>query len=158
MRSRRDFLKISGLGVAGATIAGSAITKVAKAAEKKDKIKNNDVEGQERTPTYCEVCFWKCAGWVVKNKDGEIQKIIGNDEDQHSRGRFCPRGTGGIGQYYDEDRLKKPMIRRGEPGNQKFEEVSWNEAFDFISKKLQVVSKKYGPETLALFSHMALLP
>ncbi|MCK7535192.1 MAG: hypothetical protein MZV63_31510 [Marinilabiliales bacterium] len=23
-------------------------------------------------------------------------------------GRFCPRGTGGVGMYHDEDRLKHP--------------------------------------------------
>ncbi|MCF7843095.1 MAG: hypothetical protein K9N11_09645, partial [Lentisphaeria bacterium] len=48
----------------------------------------------KRTPTYCEVCFWKCAGWVHHNEDGKIWKITGNEEDPHCNGRFCPRGTG----------------------------------------------------------------
>ena len=65
----------------------------------------------KRTPTYCEVCFWKCAGWVYKKSEGKIWKIVGNDEDQHCNGRFCPRGTGGVGMYYDEDRLKTPLIQ-----------------------------------------------
>ncbi len=57
--------------------------------------------GIKRTPTYCEVCFWKCAGWVYTNDQGDIWKIIGNEDDPHSMGRMCPRGTGGIGMYTD---------------------------------------------------------
>jgi thiosulfate reductase/polysulfide reductase chain A len=152
--TRREFIKISGLGAAGLAVAGSAIGQIAKAKAEENSGNKDAVDGLERTPTYCEVCFWKCAGWVYKDDQGEIQKIIGNDEDQHSMGRFCPRGTGGVGMYHDEDRLKKPMIReKGEGGEAVFREVEWKEAFDYIAKKLKMISRKYGPETLALFSH-----
>ena len=40
-----------------------------------------------------------------------------------------PRGTGGVGMYYDNDRLKNPLIRVDERGEQSFKEVSWDEAF-----------------------------
>ena len=106
-----------------------------------------------RTPTYCEVCFWKCAGWVYKNEKGDIWKIIGNDEDQHCNGRFCPRGTGGVGMYYDEDRLKKPLIRTESDGRQSFREASWDEALDFIAVKLTKIAEEHGPECVALFTH-----
>ncbi len=89
----------------------------------------------KRTPTYCEVCFWKCAGWVYKNDQGAIQKITGNAEDMNCNGRFCPRGTGGVGMYYDEDRLKTPLIRTEERGKQSFREATWDEAFDYIFRK-----------------------
>lgn len=107
----------------------------------------------KRTPTYCEVCFWKCAGWVYKNSEGKIWKIIGNDEDQHSNGRFCPRGTGGVGMYYDEDRLKTPLIRIEERGKQVFREASWDEAYEYIASKMKDIASKYGPESMALFTH-----
>lgn len=106
-----------------------------------------------RTPTYCEVCFWKCAGWVYKDENGRIKKIIGNNDDPNCNGRFCPRGTGGVGMYNDEDRLKTPLIRTEERGEQTFREASWDEAFDYIAAKLQKVKKEHGPESLALFSH-----
>ena len=89
----------------------------------------------KRTPTYCEVCFWKCAGWVYKTPEGKIWKIVGNDEDQHCNGRFCPRGTGGVGMYYDEDRLKTPLIRVEERGRQVFREATWDEALEYIACK-----------------------
>ena len=46
----------------------------------------------------------------IEGRKGNIKKIIGNNEDLHCNGRFCPRGTGGAGMYYDEDRLQTPLI------------------------------------------------
>jgi thiosulfate reductase/polysulfide reductase chain A len=106
-----------------------------------------------KTPTYCEVCFWKCAGWVVKDENDEIWKIEGHADDPHCNGRLCPRGTGGVGMYHDEDRLKTPMIRVEENGQQVFKKVSWQEALGVIAEKMKAISDKYGPESMALFTH-----
>jgi thiosulfate reductase/polysulfide reductase chain A len=151
MASRRQFIRITSLG-AGALLAGSGAYKLI------SEFSNSAEEGKvavdlTRTPTYCEVCFWKCAGWVYKTPEGRIWKIIGNDDDQHCNGRFCPRGTGGIGMYYDEDRLRTPLIRVEERGKQVFREASWDEALEHIAKKMKEIASKYGPEAMALFTH-----
>lgn len=151
MSSRRDFLRISGLGLGGLAIAGNAAIKVV--ADSLTSKGTLSYRSLMRTPTYCEVCFWKCAGWVYKNERGDIQKIIGNDEDLNCNGRFCPRGTGGVGMYYDEDRLKTPLIREGERGSQYFREASWDEALQYVADKMQKIAKEHGPECVALFNH-----
>ena len=151
MTSRRDFIKISAIG-AGVLVLTKGTFGAGKLLSSPDEAKKLKVD-LKRTPTYCEVCFWKCAGWVYKTSEGKIWKIIGNEEDQHCNGRFCPRGTGGVGMYYDEDRLKTPLIRVKERGKQVFREVSWDEALDYISVKMKEISSKYGPESLALFTH-----
>jgi len=110
-------------------------------------------ESMRRTPTYCEVCFWKCAGWIHKDDRGEVWKITGNQGDLHSNGRFCPRGTGGVGMYTDEDRLRTPLIRTEERGKQVFREATWEEALNYIADKLKKISADEGPECTALFSH-----
>lgn len=147
--NRRDFIKISSAGAGGLLMAGPAF-----------KMMNQDKSGApvdelkvERTATYCEVCFWKCAGWVYKNEKGDIWKVVGNDDDPLCNGRLCPRGTGGIGMYHDEDRLKTPLIRRERDGKQVYEEASWNQAFDYIAKKMEKIKEKHGPESVALFNH-----
>lgn len=151
MTNRREFIKIAGLGLTGLALGNPAL-----------KALNNTFFGGNAgpsapnlslTPTYCEVCFWKCAGWVHKNEEGRIWKITGNDEDQHSNGRFCPRGTGGIGMYYDEDRLKTPLIRTEERGKQTFREASWDEALDYVAEKMKMIGEKYGNECIALLTH-----
>lgn len=151
MTSRRQFIKISALGAGGLLAAGGAFGFI-KNALSEDETKK-DFTNVLRTPTYCEICFWKCAGWVYKKEDGKLWKIIGNDEDQHSNGRFCPRGTGGVGMYYDKDRLKTPLIRVEKDGKQTYREASWDEALDLIAEKMKKLVNKYGPECMALFTH-----
>ncbi len=147
MTSRRDFIKISALVTGGMLIAGPRVAKSLTGTVFKLP------SDFKITPTYCEVCFWKCAGWVHKNEKGDIQKVVGNDIDPACHGRLCPRGTGGIGMYYDQDRLKTPLLRVERDGKQTFEEVSWEKAFDFIAEKLLKVKAEHGPECTALFTH-----
>ena len=150
MAKRRDFIKVSALSLGAASVGLPVIKSFAKLDESRipDKFASF-----RRTPTYCEVCFWKCAGWIYKNDQGHIWKIVGNDEDLHCNGRFCPRGTGGVGMYTDEDRLKTPLIRVENGGQQTFREASWDEALDLVARRLKEVAAKHGPECTALFTH-----
>ena len=104
------------------------------------------------TPTVCDMCFWKCAGHVYK-EDDELWKITGNDDDLHSGGRLCTRGTGGPGAYLDPDRLKTPLMRKTVDGRQTFVPVSWDEALDFIAGKMTSIAKEHGPEKLVMLNH-----
>lgn len=149
MASRRDFIKISGLGLLGLGIGGGAWGVLRASTAWEDLI----AEGIRFSPTYCEVCFWKCAGWVYKNEKGVIQKVVGNDDDPHCNGRLCTRGTGGVGMYHDPDRLTTPLIRVTENGKQTFRKASWDEALNWIADKMKQTKEKYGPESIALFSH-----
>jgi thiosulfate reductase/polysulfide reductase chain A len=109
--------------------------------------------GGRRVPTYCEVCFWKCAGWSHILENGYIQKITGNADDPQCNGRLCPRGTGGVGMFSDPDRLKTPLIRVTKGGEQTYREASWDEALNYIAKKMKAIAEKDGPESMALFNH-----
>ena len=90
--SRRKFLKISGAAV-GAAAGGAAANALI-------RNQNASAFGIQKIPTFCDICFWKC-GAIAYVKDGELWKIEGNPLDPLSRGRLCPRGTGGIGAHYD---------------------------------------------------------
>ncbi|MCF6365473.1 MAG: molybdopterin-dependent oxidoreductase [Bacteroidales bacterium] len=150
--TRRDFIKISSMGVGGLALSASPVLGWVPGFLKIDDVIPDDSK-VKRTPTYCEICFWKCAGWTYTDEKGKILKIVGNDDDQHSNGRFCPRGTGGVGMYNDEDRLKTPLIREEKDGKQYFREASWDEALDLISKRLTEIGEEYTRECIALFTH-----
>lgn len=147
--SRRRFLQISGATIATAAVLTSSAKTIFKGSEKINKEK---VKGIKKIPTYCDLCFWKC-GAIAYVKDGELWKVEGNPLDPLSNGRLCPRGTGGVGAHRDPERLKRPLIRRSERGEEKWVEVTWNEAFDFITEKMNKIKSTYGPESIALFSH-----
>jgi thiosulfate reductase/polysulfide reductase chain A len=146
--TRRQFIKISGLGAGSLALATPTFNLLSGKQKPQDDIKS------KRYPNYCEICFWNCAGWVYTNEEGKIWKIIGHDDDPNSNGRFCPRGTGGVGSYYDDDRLKTPLIRyTKEDGSQDYREATWDEALDLIATKVSEIKNKYGAESIALFNH-----
>ena len=143
---RREFIKVSTLLGAGATVSPAFLLGGCAA---KPLPGTGTVTS---TPTICDMCFWKCAGNVYQ-ENGELWKITGNADDLHSGGRLCTRGTGGQGAYTDPDRLKKPLMRMTVDGKQTFEEVSWDEALDYIAGKMQSIADSVGPERVVMLNH-----
>jgi thiosulfate reductase/polysulfide reductase chain A len=144
--SRRKFLKIGGTSMALAAAAGGTLGKAAEIA------KREAVKGVKKIPTFCDICFWKC-GAIAYVEDGRLWKVEGNPLDPLSRGRLCPRGTGGVGAHYDPDRLKTPLLRKSVRGKEEWVQVTWDEAFTYIADKMKKIKADYGPEAMALFSH-----
>ncbi len=144
--SRRDFLKQSFMG-AGA-IAATDYTYVFKKFPPGKAGKEN----VELIPSVCEMCFWKC-GIIGKVKDGRLLKIEGNPLNPHNGEKICGRGNAGIMQLYDPDRLKYPLLNLGERGKPKWKRISWEEAFDRISKKMLELKEKHGAKSVANLSH-----
>jgi len=132
---------------AGAAAVGAGASRLVSAGE--DAVATSDLQ---RIPTFCDVCFWKC-GAIASVRNGRLWKIEGNPDDPLSRGRLCPRGTGGVGAHFDPDRLKKPLIRRRERGLEEWTEATWDEALTYIADKMQSIRAAHGPESIALFSH-----
>ena len=151
--SRRKFIKISALGLGGILASTSALNIFGKNSYLNEKVVKNISKNFKKTATYCEVCFWKCAAWAYTNEKNEIKKIIGNDDDTHCNGRLCPRGTGGVGMYHDEDRLKTPLIRTTINGEETYREASWDEALDLIASKFKSIKETHGAEAIALLKH-----
>ena len=151
--SRRKFIKISSLSLGGAFTATSAFNLFGQNSLLNKETVKYISQNLKKTATYCEVCFWKCAAWAYTNENGGIKKIIGNDKDPHCNGRLCPRGTGGVGMYNDEDRLKTPLIRTTIKGEETFREASWDEALDLIASKFKHIKETYGAESFALLKH-----
>ncbi len=145
--SRRRFLQISAAVAGLATASGLGVTKALGSRGEPG------AKGALRTvPTFCDLCFWKCG--VIATVEGDrLWKLEGNPDDPLSRGRLCPRGTGGVGAHFDTQRLQRPLVRRKRRGEEEWAAVSWDEALDVIANKLAVIRDRYGPEAVAFFSH-----
>ncbi|MCI5131042.1 MAG: nitrate reductase [Candidatus Electrothrix sp. EH2] len=143
--SRRNFLRYAAMSAGGTVLADTPFL----SADARAKAEGGNVK---YVPTSCEMCFWKC-GAIAKVVDGKVVKLEGNPFHPQSRGKLCARGQGGIGQLYDEDRLKHPMIIDGARGEGKYRKASWDEALTLVAEKMQAVADKYGPEAIAMMSH-----
>jgi thiosulfate reductase/polysulfide reductase chain A len=145
--SRRRFLKVAGASAGVAAVGGSALGLLRKAQA------GREIErGLRQVPTFCDICFWKC-GAIATVRDGVLWKIEGNPDDPLSRGRLCPRGTGGVGAHFDSDRLRAPLMRRSVRGEEQWTEVTWDEALGHVAEQMQKIKAEHGPEAVAMFSH-----
>ncbi len=87
-------------------------------------------------------------------RDGVVVRVetdnTGNDEFGQHQVRCCVRGRTVRQRIYSADRLKYPMKRVGKRGEGKFEQISWEEAFDLIAGKLKGLIDQYGNESIYL--------
>ncbi len=152
--SRRQFIKIGAASSAGVAAAASVPSLLGgRRARAAAGDHDPTPPGVVVKHSYCEMCFWKCAVRAYVTPDDRIWKLEGNPDDPLTRGRLCPRGTGGIGTYTDPDRLRTPLIRTEKRGEQVFREASWDEALGLIAERLEDVKRRHGPECAALFYH-----
>ena len=104
------------------------------------------IRGTARSAPGCHnVC-----GILSYVKDGKLVKVEGDPEDPYNQGRLCSRCLCIPDYVYHEERLTYPMKRaREDRGKDKFERITWDEAYDIIEKNFKEVSAKYGPGSIA---------
>ncbi len=82
-------------------------------------------------------------GLLVHVTDGVITKVDPADfHDPRDRG-VCARGLATAELVYHQDRLRYPLNRIGERGQDRWQRISWEEALDSIAAKLQEVAQHH---------------
>ncbi len=92
-------------------------------------------------------CHGGC-GILVHVKDGRVIKVEGDPDHPWNQGRLCSRCLSMTQYMYHKDRLTKPLKRVGKRGEGKFEEISWDEAFDLIESRMKKIREEHGPESM----------
>jgi len=94
----------------------------------------------------CQLCEATCG--LELHLDGrEITLVRGDRDDVFSHGFLCPKGTALKQLESDPDRIRRPLVRRGDT----FHEVTWDEAFEAIDAGLAPIREQYGPDALAIY-------
>jgi len=104
---------------------------------------------KESVFSICGMCTVRCP-IKVDVEDGVVKWIEGNPNDPGMAGRLCAKGSAGLAMLYDYERPQHPMIREGKRGEGKWKKASWDEALDYIAKKLDAIIKKHGGKAVAL--------
>ena len=139
-QNRRDFLKKTSLGVAGASLSGGVVGSV---------IAPNAAAAESSMQTVVTAAHWGPLGVVVQ--DGKVVKS-GPAIDP-----VVPNELQSVvaDQLYSETRVKYPMVRKGflaNPGKSdttmrgrdEWVRVSWDEALDLVHNQLKRVREQYG--------------
>ena len=96
----------------------------------------------------CNLCEAHCGITVTSDpEEGIIETIRGDIKDPMSKGYICPKAYGLKGIYEDLDRLRTPLIRRGNS----FEEASYEDALDLAASGLMEVKRNFGANAISTY-------
>ncbi len=99
----------------------------------------------EKVRTTCPYCGVGCQ-MDLNISEGKIIKVTADREyGKPNEGMLCSKGRFGMNFIDSPDRLKMPLIRK----NGELQEATWNEAYDYITKKLTGIKEKNGPDSIA---------
>ena len=92
-------------------------------------------------------CHGGC-GVLAHVRDGKLVKLEGDPDHPWNQGRLCARALA-MTQYIEHPkRLRRPLKRLGKRGEGRWEQISWDEAFDLIEARMKVIRDRYGPESM----------
>jgi anaerobic selenocysteine-containing dehydrogenase len=129
--TRRQFLK----GLTTGTVAVGALTQSGCAPA----IPPLKTRGATNTTTVCPFCGVGC-GQVVSTKGGKVINIEGDPGHPISEGTLCSKGAAGIQVVNNSRRLQKVLYRN--PNGAKWEEKSWDWAFERIAARVKETRDK----------------
>lgn len=135
--SRRQFFRICAGGMAGTTAAVLGFTPSLALAESR----NYKLLRAKETRNSCTYCSVGCGllmyslGDGAKNAKSTIFHIEGDPDHPVNRGALCPKGAGLLDYVHSENRLRYPEYRA--PGSDKWQRISWDDAFERIAKLMK---------------------
>ena len=109
-----------------------------------DVFQSKSAKVDKKVRTTCSYCGVGC-NLEASIKDGKVVAIDTPKETEVNAGHTCIKGRYAFGFYDHPDRLRSPLIKR----NGKFEEASWDEAYDYIKVKLEKIKNENGPDAIA---------
>src|SRR6204780_491548 len=162
---RRDFIKISALSGAMATLEGC------RSAEKQliRFIPEEELIPGVATwkPSVCTLCSAGC-GLLVRVMQGEAEvarrgqqglikmglakKLEGNPQHPVNQGKLCARGQASLQLLYHPDRITHPIKRTGARGSGEFQAISWDDALKELSGHLAALQASKSTAALAFLA------
>jgi formate dehydrogenase major subunit len=109
-----------------------------------DVFQSKAIGATETTRTVCTYCGVGC-NLEVSTNTGKIVSIQAPYDAEANAGHTCLKGRYAFKFYDHPDRLRSPLIKR----NGKFEEVSWDEAYDNIVSEFKRIKAENGPDAIA---------
>jgi len=101
----------------------------------------------EKKHTICRLCS-ACCPVVVYLKNNKIILVERKIKTRIKEEYFCPKIKAAAQIVYSPNRLKTPMIKKKKDGKTFWQEVSWKTALNRITKKLNLLKKEYGAESI----------
>ena len=102
------------------------------------------------------VCPLDCpdtCGLAVTLKEGRIVRVDGDPDHPITRGTICHKARHFPSRVYHPDRVLHPLKRTGRKGEGVFTRITWEEALDEITRRMQEIIRRYGAEAILPYSY-----
>lgn len=97
----------------------------------------------------CRGCHGVCQ--VLVHLEGDrVVKVTGDPDSPTSRGYLCPKGKAAPELLYHPDRLTRPLRRVGARGENRWKQVSWEEALGEMVDNFNRIKQESGAEFVAM--------
>jgi len=97
-------------------------------------------------------CHNGCGVLLYVDKEGKLAHVEGDPLAPFNGGKLCMRCLNLVEAVNHPDRLKYPLRRAGKRGENKWERITWDEAYDEIVEKVNAIKRDYGSHTI-FFAH-----
>lgn len=127
--NRRDWLKVAVGGSVGLALDGLVDLSAVRAEAEKLKLAN-----VSEFTTSCNFCSCGC-GMVASVREGKLIAMEGDYDHIVNRGSLCSKGISMFATHASPNRLAKPRYRA--PGSDHWEEISWENAIEWVAQKIK---------------------
>ena len=95
----------------------------------------------------CGMCQMAC-GILIHLEGGKPVRIEGDPESPVNRGALCVKEQAALELLYNPSRLKHPLKRVGDRGEDKWEQIAWEDALDIVADRLTKAKDNHGVESI----------
>ncbi|MCC6977952.1 MAG: molybdopterin-dependent oxidoreductase, partial [Candidatus Melainabacteria bacterium] len=106
---------------------------------------------QKLVKTHCCFCGQQC-GIQLKVRDNQVIGFEPWEDFPFNKGMLCPKGVKRYMQSNHSDRLLNPLMRSDEG----FKTSNWEDALDFIARRIKEIQEKYGKDSVAVYGGASL--
>jgi anaerobic selenocysteine-containing dehydrogenase len=147
--TRRNFLKLSGVGAAGSDVMTGCgpMSRHVRRRPYYEMPEFSKVGESTYFATTCRECPAAC-GLIMRTMEGRAIKAEGNPNHPVSRGKICPRGLTAVQGLYNPDRVTGP-VRRTTRGQAAVENITWDDAVNAAAGALGNGGQRYSCSALA---------
>ena len=140
--TRRQFLTLMGGSAAGAVLfQACGVPEEELLVQAPFEMPEDLVTGLDNWyATLCRQCSTS-EGIIVRVMEGRAKKVEGNVDYPINRGRHSARCEAGLQALYHPDRIRGPLVRVGDRGSGRFEEISWTDAIGRLTYQLQLLQE-----------------
>lgn len=149
---RREFLKLLGVSTVATVVGALGAYSLFSVP---DNVFNRALNGphiETWKNSICSMCPGGC-GIRVRLIDNIPVKITGNPLYPINRGAICPMAEAGIEMLFHPKRIKQPMKRVSKQGDNQWQAISWDEALEMLSSRLQQLRANDTAEKLVTIMH-----